>query len=365
MGVGISRDPIDAQIRAAFEAIERSCLEGPLPSRPILASFSDVQENAVDPALLCNFGDDDVPGRSRARYIDVLRKTSLAWIWADRLPEGTRTLIPVQLVYLHHLCDEPLIRPQISTGAAAHTCLDLAVLNGIFECIERDAYMLHYLPSSSPALVNPCGRTAGMFDYFARYRLDVQLFDITTDDIQIPAYVCLNVDRTGNGPAVAVGLASGTNPELIMEKAILESQQVRQWIRYLHVSRRIPTKNASGRSVTTEYERAALWYDISSLSPLALLASTKTAQSSSLPPALSPKPTLDSLVEHLNGCSISVYVADITTPSFENAGLSVVKVIAPELHPLYLSEATPCRFSARLNHRLKGTRVNTYPHPFL
>jgi hypothetical protein len=66
-----------------------------------------------------------------------------------------------------------------------------------------------------------------------------------------------------------------------------------------------------------------------------------------------------------------ILIADVTTPDVSALGLSVVKVIVPDLQPMHLSELRSSwtdrllRFGCPPGTRRTPADLNPVPHPFL
>ncbi len=343
-----------AKVRALGEYIERYCLETISQELNVLP-FNNVSSSALDPAQFINFRDEDLDFR-KEEYIKRIRQTLISWVTGTNLKDKKTTLIPAQLVYVGTRLDEPLIRPQISTGAAAHEVREKATLNGILECVERDAFMLRYLAGDAVPQIKLEGRLKELKDYFERYKLELKIYDITTD-LGIPSFMSVNIDRTGIGPAVSVGLKSGLVPEEAIYGAIIESQQVRQWIRFLFVQDRSPKIALS--EIDSIKKRGYFWYNVDMINKLDFLNG----------PFERTKPSklnnLEDTLNHLADKGISIYEVDITAPQVRDAGFNVIKAVVPKLHPLFLDERYPCFYSERLESHLNGRKINSLPHPFM
>ncbi len=58
-----------------------------------------------------------------------------------------------------------------------------------------------------------------------------------------------------------------------------------------------------------------------------------------------------------------IYVADVTLPELKQAGFEVLRVVVPELHPLYLTEANKMLYS--VHHGEIPNDPSLPPHPVL
>jgi len=356
-GIAIGLNENETKIRAMGECIERYSLQT-ISNPLIIDSFNNLNSNALDPGDFINFREQEMKNR-KSEYLQKLRNCRISWVEGKDLKSNTKVLIPAQLVYVPFHKKEPIIRSQISTGAAAHENYEDAIIRGIFEGIERDAYMLKYLSKESSPLMILKGRLQKLEDYFKRYYLELKVFNITSD-IKIPTFMCLNLDHTGEGPAVSVGLSSGFSSREAILKSIIESQQVRQWIRYSYIQDKKP-KITHPSKIHSIKDRGYYWYPVERIKDLDFLHNGQYKKI----PKREKVYSLKELIDYLNKKGIRSYVVDITPNEIREAGFNVVKVILPELHPLFLYENFPHFYSKRLEDRLKGRELNLVPHPFM
>ncbi len=357
-GVGLSRDDAQARIKAMAEYLERKSLE--CPGLPLTKeAYKNLGTDAIDPARFCNFRDVDLGGK-KEEYLSHLRTSLISWSPVSAVGENKTFLVPSQLVYVPFLSDEPMIRPQVSTGAAGHFSLDSARVNGLFEVIERDAFILKYLSKLGSPQVALDGDLIELQNYFKRYLLEVKIYDITSD-LGIPTYLAVNIDQTGLGPAVSLGAKTGFNPREAIAGAMLESQQIRQWIRYSHLVDGQPELSDPSK-VKTMKDRGYFWSRKSMIDELSFLDNGSQVH---IRPREDFRSSLTETIRRLGDKGIEVYFADITHERLRGKGFHVTKAIAPDLHPLFLDEDYPLYDSKRLNDLLGGREVNKLPVPFL
>lgn len=358
-GSSIDENKKIAKIKSCGEYIERYCLDNP-NQEFVIDSYNNIKDSALDPSLFINFRDSDLNFRKQD-YIKKIKDSNLKWVEATSLQRGSKVLVPAQLVYVDFdFTNEPMIRPRVSTGAAANESLEKALYSGIMENIERDSYMISYLSKKQLPKINLEKDFQDINNYFKRYLLDLQVFETTTD-LEIPSFMCLNLDRTGLGPAVSVGLNASVNPREGILGSIKESQQVRQWIRNLWVQKANP-KNYSKEDVKEIEDRGFYWYDLAKINELDYLLNSQLLKDIK---EIKPPTTKEELEDKLRKNGIDTYYVDLTHPVFKDAGFFVVRVIQPQLHPLFLDESFPCYYSDRLNKELNGKEVNRFLHPFM
>lgn len=353
-------DKQKAKIKAMGEYIERFCLDNPSVIFQRY-SFLERDRESLDPRIFVNFRNQDMNFK-KEKYLDKICNSELEWVSSQNLLTGEKINIPAQLVYINYPFSEPLIRPRISTGTAAHETLEEATLSGIMENVERDSYMLTYFPKRKIPKISLDGELKEIEDYFARYKLELAIFETTTD-IKVPSFMCLNIDRTGIGPAISVGLNADLNPLEAIKKSILESQQVRQWIRYKHVSENMPKIN-SKREIKKIEDRGYYWYPLNRINSLDFLLNDFVPKSSI--ELISPKiKSSKELAQFLSEKGIDSYLVDIGNSFLKKNGFEIVKIIQPQLHPLFLEENLPCLESDRMKGYSKEKKLNDIPHPFM
>ncbi len=358
-GSSIDENKKIAKIKSCGEYIERYCLDHPNQVF-ILDSYNNIKDSALDPSIFINFRDCDL-GFRKEEYIQKIKDSNLKWVEAINPLDNSRIKLPAQLVYVDFdFNDELMIRPRVSTGAAANETLEEALYSGIMENIERDSYMLSYLSQKQLPKINLEKYFQETFNYFKRYLLDLYVFDTTTD-LNIPSFMCLNIDRTGLGPAVSVGLKSSLNPKEGVLGSIKESQQVRQWIRNLWIQKGYDDSHLQKEILEIE-DRGFYWYGLDKIAELEYLINSSSFKDFN---KIKSPTTKKNIVSYLKEKEISTYYVDLTLPEFKEIGFFVVKAIQPELHPLFLEESFPCYFSERLNKELDGKEVNKLIHPFM
>src|SRR5439155_5927506 len=75
-------------------------------------------------------------------FVRFDEQTVLRWVEGADLSRGCAAWLPAQLVYLPPFPDEAPIGYSTSSGLAAAPTFDEAVLRGLLELVERDAFML-------------------------------------------------------------------------------------------------------------------------------------------------------------------------------------------------------------------------------
>ena len=131
----------------------------------IQASCGQIREKSIDIFSLAGFSPEQ-----RQRHDSLLfdEKTKFGWLKVSSLASRKKIFCPAQLLSSRYWrenvktlkCEnkpEPMLRWAVTTGLATGQSLEEAILKGILEIIERDAYMITYLnklPSPEISLEN-------------------------------------------------------------------------------------------------------------------------------------------------------------------------------------------------------------------
>jgi ribosomal protein S12 methylthiotransferase accessory factor YcaO len=181
-------------------------------------------------------------------------------------------------------------------------------------------------------------------DYVGRYRLEVNLFDITSD-IGVPVVLAITVDRTGHGPAVTAGAAARFDFGEAAAKAIFETLQVRGASR-VGFGVECPDGIPTAAKISSPTDRLYYWYPVDRIALLdRWMHTSKTIAYRRLRTGIR---SCDALLAELWRRDFGVFLSDLTLPEIHHAGFEVVKVLIPELHPHFHAEAARASYSRHL-----------------
>jgi len=305
--------------------------------------------------------------------------TNINWIRLKELSTGEFRWLPLQVAFLgagisdKGTQDEIAISEPISTGMACGQTLNDATLSGIYEVVERDAIMGMWINRINSPRVDfsaqtiESSRLRRILKDLDRTEYKIIVNDLTSD-FGIPVYFAtLLYDDV---PYTIVGAGCHHNPEIAIEKALLEIMMA------LSV---FAQQDISAEEISADYEIAdmhdhAKIYMFNDLrSRLDFLNNkyvTKIRQQQWR--ASSNDEILKFVVKIISENGYKLYVNDLTTPEVQDLGLFVVKVVIPELLPLNnLHNNTP-NGAARVKrfNQIFGSKnhldseLNPWPHPF-
>ncbi len=373
-----------ARVAAAGEALERYCLGLWHADNLVQASYDEVREHAIAPESLTLFSDKQY-AMPDFRYSLFSHDSQMSWVWGCSLVTKKPRLVPACCVYMPYQPQkgEICIQGSITTGAAAGCSLEEAILSGMLEVIERDAFTIVWL-NQLPAPQVDLGtiKNPSLRQFLDRiYSSDLKLcLNYITTDIGVPVFLGLLEDEAGNQPVTAAGAAAHLDPEVAVLKTVEEAVLTRDLAKILVQKERM-SDSFSLRAFEDlvdfndhvllhawdESLRGARDFLLNSPQSLALQDIPNRSSSDVLE-------NIATCLEALSDKDTDVIVVDITTPDVEEAGFKVVKVVMPGLQPLNgnfnyrrLGGRRLYEVPKLLGYTEKTTQesdLNPYPHPF-
>jgi ribosomal protein S12 methylthiotransferase accessory factor len=309
--------------------------------------------------------------------------TPIAWARADSLTRRTECLVPASMVYLPYeepWCDrgERVVAPSISTGAACAAARRDALLKGICELIERDAFMIvwHNRLARPRVRIDAHSALYQIFtERFARPGLEYRIYDCTLD-LGVPSF--FGVLRVGlREPAgFSVGGAAHPDPNVAVLKTLLELVQGLKWMDHLGPAAAIAPAPSFAHIHTFEQRARLYGFSAEMGHALAFLDGAGEVALSALgpPPAGSVDDVLDALVPQLDAAGLEVLGVDLTSADVAACGLSVVRALLPGCEMMEGDHRTPFLGGTRwrdvpVRLGLRATPLdlddrNPDPHPY-
>lgn len=380
---GVSHDFEEAMSKVIGEVLERypqTLYRNKDLHRASVASLRKKRSIFLDPSLADHWS----PWQKKrfpSRNFD--ENSVFSFVKGVSLMRSGSAYIPAQMVYLNYRFaeNEPVLRHPNSNGAGGMFTHEEAILSGLYELIQRDAFLTKWLAGITPrqielsTLKNP--NIQNLLRNFERYHLEVHVVE-TISDLAVPAFVAVIINRTGVGPAVTLGGGCGFDQEKAILRALSESIGVRNWLRLQRREHKEdPLPSVKGREPFTDdwgpSKRLLLWYDIESIKEIDFFLNGKSValdygKNRSFE---SPHEELAHLVDlfKLRGDEYEIFVHRARHEALDMLGYHSVKVCVPALLPLYLMETYAPLGAKRLAEAQKeagkeGSPITPYPHPF-
>ncbi|HEX5598241.1 MAG TPA: TOMM precursor leader peptide-binding protein, partial [Micromonosporaceae bacterium] len=211
----------EAERVALFEAVERMTGLSPRGKHPTLrASFAELgPQRALDPARLGLHEPQlqDSPQFNISRYSP---ETVTTWVYGWSMAENRALAVPEHVAYWGHpirvdRADSPQFLLESSNGCGLGNSLEEAVLYGLLEVAERDAFLMAWYASTPLERVAPPDEVplvSHLVDRLDVFDYDLLLFD-ATNDFDIPAVAALALCRDPDSPMPQAFFAGGAHPD--------------------------------------------------------------------------------------------------------------------------------------------------------
>ena len=230
-GYGRTRDFESAWAISVAESLERLAAYGPSKRTTVTASLADIAERAVDPRALGLYPPDRylIAGFP---YREFTEDAVTTWVWGYSFGRDQPVLVPEGFVY--YRLPGPRFAAEISSGNALGGVYEEAVLHGILEVAERDAFLLTWygaIPRPELDLTTvPDLRIPLVVERIERRGYRVHVFD-TTQEHGIPSFWTMAEDVTGfERPRIVSTGGSGLQPGEAILAALHELSQTVEYV---------------------------------------------------------------------------------------------------------------------------------------
>ncbi|MNJ30518.1 YcaO-like family protein [compost metagenome] len=384
---GRSHSFVDSELAGILEGLERYCGVAVRGKRTVVhGSYSQFKGAAIDPSTVGlhaegRYEQPDFP------FIPFDPDAPMEWVWGYSFLEERPVLIPHLLAY-YSLGGGGGFVYETSNGCAVGNSIEEAVLHGIFEVVERDAFLitwyaqlhvsrLDYISSGDSELVLMIQRLRAVTGY------EVSLYNMTMEN-GIPSIWALA--KGGTEQCVNLLCAAGAHLDpvqaaksAIHELAVMIPTVERRW-----EERRLEAEAMFGDSELVQYmEDHSLLYSLPQAErrlhflledsrPLCTFAE----EFPSVPAHEDLTDDLRQVLQIFRRLQMDVIVIDQSSSETRRNGLRCVKVLIPGMLPMtfghHLTRLSglervleiPMKLGY-VNHTLTPQELNPYPHPFL
>jgi ribosomal protein S12 methylthiotransferase accessory factor len=223
-GKGITKD--HAKASAMMEGFERYSAEKQDGDKTIIATADEISEKGEHVELKSL----NLPQKLEKEDLSSMK---LEWNLAHDLISGNDYYVPSNAVFhpYNHENDVETLFKSNTNGLASGNVLEEAILHGIFEVIERDAWSIFELTHKNYSQINSDSIKSDLInetiDKFESNGIKIKLMDFTAD-IKIPT-IAASADDTVTRDAGLLTLGMGTHldPEVAVLRALTEVAQSR------------------------------------------------------------------------------------------------------------------------------------------
>jgi len=360
-GVELDRDRASAA--ALGELAERYALCY-VPWERLRVAAAARLARAADPASFglfspAQYARDGFPFRPFTPEIEV------TWVDAVELGGGMPAWVPAELVFLADPVADGVARIGYATssGAACAPSRETALLGGLLELCERDAFAIVWAGRLSLPLLDWSGhdelreldrRT------FARTGLDYAAVDLSCFH-GLPSVLGVVRAPDADPPVLAVGAGTAATIERAWFKALSEAFACRAAGRMLLArSQAAP----AAREIRTFDDHVLWWARRPSVAAARFLDASRDRVDVRAIEPLPPEPggAIAAVLERVAAAGSAAYAVDVTSPDLRTLGLHVVKTLAPGLAMLDVAHGGRFLGSRRLTHA--AAELGLAPAPF-
>ncbi|MFB7528007.1 TOMM precursor leader peptide-binding protein [Streptomyces sp. NPDC056178] len=354
---------------------------------PVVGSYNRLSDRALDPAACGLYAPETYANDPMVSPFDPDRP--IPWVWGHSLRDDRPVLVPARLAHYSAGVEADNFVFECSNGCATGGSLEEAILFGLLEIIERDAFLLAWYGRAPLTAIDlgscrsPAVRT--MADRAALHGYDVHAFD-TRMDLAVPVVTALAVRRDGGYGTLSFAAAAGFDPESTIESALSEV------LTYIpHLPYQVAERHSELTAMAQDFSRVRQLKDHAQLYGLPAMA--EHAKEYLDPVAVRPptgifgdweplRPRTGDLLDDLNllrdgiaAVGHDVIVVDQTTPEQRRMGLHTVATLVPGFLPLDFGWTrqrallmprlrTALRAAGRRADDLPESAVKRVPHPF-
>jgi len=301
------------------------------------------------------------------------RTVPIRWVRGLSLLTREQTWLPAVMVYLRMprlSMGEEFILPT-STGCAAHVNVVQALVSAICEVIERDAAALVWLQQLALPRIDIDQVTPNLTPYVeaSREGQAVTYFFNATTELGIPTIYGVDCAPSNRELATLVACATDLDPVQALSKVVSDLVAYRAG---MEERRNIPAtpdlfdKGFHGVKYMGRPEHQAAFCFLQDSPRTCQLSSLSTLDKGN------PAQNLTLLLQRLHHHAMQAFAVDLTTDEALQAGMRVVRVLIPQLHPLtfglrarYLAHPRLYDAPRSMGYPVRSEdEINPWPQPF-
>jgi ribosomal protein S12 methylthiotransferase accessory factor len=375
-GTGSGLNTEDCVLPCLAEVLERYCTRTVRTGQFILATANELGSEALDLDTIPRCSETEL-AHPKCQLNHPDKSARIRWVRGLSLFDGRPVYLPVVMVYLTDVCGpEEQFWFQISTGCAAHTSFEDALLSAILEVIERDSISVLWLQKLGLPRIDIDRIPASLAPYWDRYRasseeLEYYFFNATTD-LQVPVIYGLQQAHQHRRLTTLVSCSAALDPVEALIKVMRDMAACRLGS---HVARSIPdswddfTTIFHGAGYMARSEQAHAFdflVDLPNRQPLSKMRGISIKHQDG------GKEALRAVLHILQQKQLEAYAVDLTTDEALRCGVRVVRVIVPGLQPVgfqyrsrYLGHSRLYEAPQRMGYKVHSEEeLNPWPQPF-
>lgn len=297
---------------------------------------------------------------SSSKQFHVPSDAIRVWARGEDVLEQRSCWLPAQIVFWGGRVESPFmenftITARTSSGCSCAPTKDEALVSGLLELIERDAFMISWMRKIPPRNMPVAsllqskhldGYLRSLIEDTIRYRFDLNITWLPTD---FPVHVCCVVlrDPTFLGPSVTIGARADFDPQKAIQHALLEALTTYIALRLRIDSGKAERGHQAKKAPINHWERLDWWGRADAYHDIDWFIHGKTSPLTSLSQperVLDAQDKLSLLIQAIRAKQYHLYIYTAPDRAVQELGFWPVRTIVPELVPLHLGNDAP------LNH---------------
>ena len=352
----------------------------------VFNSFSNLQDMALDPST-CGLLE-SVYYQDNPRLTPYHPDLKMSWVWGYSLISSQPVLVPKQLGYYADGAGvDQRFMDHTSSGCAAGSCIEEAILRGLLELIERDSFVISWyarlcLPRIDPWSC-PDSKTLFLLDRMERMNWEICLLDSRLD-MNIPSVVSVIRRRDRELGSLLIGAGANIDASEAIRSALHEAGSF-----MMHFQNRVVAEEKRIREMAEDYTLVtdlvdhALLYGLPEMAdrmsffyscPIMRSFAESYEEHRRFLPSGDIALDLARCITELRSCGLNeMIVVDQTSPEQDGLGIKTVCVIVPGLLPIDFGYnrrralSLPRLMSAPVRAGFPAfdkTAINAMPHAF-
>lgn len=356
-GYGYSFDYNAAMTKSIAEAIERYCSAFIKPD--IITNFTNISNNEntiLDPRNFIS---------NIKRYREFNKDNKIARSFVNKVSNNSIAYCPSSLIYLPLPKTNlfPRFRREDSSGLAAGYSIEFSILNGLYEIIERDSFIIWWCTKSKYFIIPKSVlniQVLKIIEEFQKFGIEIDFYDITSNLGVLTVLGVVTTDGRNNFPKIYIQVKAGFNLNEVINGLI--GELIGGFYSLFEIF--LANKKSKDIYKIKYYERNAYLYGYKYESISEFIKNRAINKDYKINNLYNSNISniskrLEFLIDILENKNINVYYKNITTPDIRDLDLFVVRVLTCDL--CYMESDFKNYNHKRLS---KNVFVNRNIHPF-
>ncbi|RZT23663.1 TOMM precursor leader peptide-binding protein [Fictibacillus sp. BK138] len=385
LNAGRTHSYAHSELSGILEGLERYCGYAPRGKQTtVYEPYSKVEKYALNPVSLGVHTKEQYE-RPHFPFKPLDRERSVHWVWGYSLTEERPILVPETYAYYSLGGGEGFVY-ETSNGCAVGGSLEEAILYGIFEIVERDAFLMAWygqlpIPRLDCKTIDDTEFQLMLHRLQSMTGYEIHLFNSTTEN-GIPSILAMAKNKKDDGLNLLCAAGAHLDPIRAVKGAVQELSGMLLNMDDVFVKNRKKYEEMLHDSYRVRHmEDHSMLYGLKEAEKRMFFLLDKRMKRNfkeEFKPVCQTADLLDDLngvLETFKKLKLEVIVVDQTGPELKRNGLHCVKVVIPGMLPMTFGHhltrlegldrvlTVPAKLGY-VQQPLTYGELNPYPHPF-